>query len=241
MSSPDPDVRLAAVEFVESHGQAAAEAIPELTRSLDDPMPKVRVTAARALGGLGKPAQAAFARLTPLLAADQAEVREAATTALGSLELGADVIRPHLAKALRDANAEVRRAASRAIVKLGPQAALFIPDIILLAEKPENARSVARLLRRFEQTGPDVRSMPELIGQLKHKQERVRLLAIKFLGLAGRNAGEAIPALEKMRDDPSHEVRQQAQSACERIRKAGPSQPRPITSSAGAGGGLARA
>ncbi len=240
LGSRDPGVRLAAVEFVESHGQAAVEAIPELTRSLDDPMPKVRMTAARALGGLGKPAQSAVARLTPLLDAEPAEVREAVTAALGSLELDAEVIRPHLARALRDQNAEVRRSASRAIIKLGPQGAVFIPDIILMAEKKENARSVDRLLRRFEQAGPDVRSLPELVAQLDHKQERVRLLAIKFLGIAGRNAREAIPALEKMRDDPSPEIRKQAQAACERIQRQGPPTARPMTFSTGEGRGRSR-
>ena len=48
--------------------------------------------------------------------------------------------------------------------------------------------------------GPDVRSLPELVKQLGHKQDSVRLLAIKFLGLAGRNAKEALPALERMRE-----------------------------------------
>jgi HEAT repeat protein len=185
---------------------------------LDDPAPKVRTIAARALGGLGKAAQPALARLTPLLEAEPFEVREAATTALGSLELDAEVLRPHLARALRDDHSEVRRAASRAILKLGPQGVLFIPDIILLAEKRENARSVERMLRRFERSGPDVRSLPELVKELGHEQDRVRLLAIKFLGLAGRKAKDALPDLERMRDDPSAEVRRQAQAACERIR-----------------------
>jgi HEAT repeat protein len=222
LDSKDPDVRLASVEFVESHGPAAAGAIPQLTRLLDDPTTKVRTIAARALGGLGKAAQPALARLTPLLGAEQFEVREAATTALGSLELDAEVLRPHLARALRDDHSEVRRAASRAILKLGPQGAVFIPDIILLAEKRENARSVDRMLRRFERSGPDVRSLPELIKELGHKQDRVRLLAIKFLGLAGQNAKDALPALERMRDDPSADVRQQAQAACDRIRNNAP-------------------
>jgi HEAT repeat protein len=221
LNSGNPDVRLAAVEFVESHGLAATEAIPQLTSLLDDPSPKVRTIAARSLGGLGKPAQPAFPRLTPLLAAEQTEVREAAISALASLELDVDVVRPHIAKALRDDSTEVRRAASRAIQRFGPQAVLFIPDIILMAEKKENARSVDRLLRRFERGRPDVRSLPELVRLLGHKQEKVRLLAIKFLGLAGGTASEAIPALERMRDDPSPEVRKQAQAACELIQKKG--------------------
>ncbi len=46
----------------------------------------------------------------------------------------------------------------------------------------------------------------------------MRLLAIKFIGLAGRNAQEAIPALERMREDPSAEVRKQAEAASEQIK-----------------------
>jgi HEAT repeat protein len=232
LDSKDPQVRLASVEFVESHGTAAAGAIPQLTRLLDDPTPKVRMISARALGGLGKAAQPAFARLTPLLADKQAEVRQEATTALGSLELNAEALRPHLAVALRDQSSDVRRAASRAILKLGPQGALLIPEIILLAEKKESVRSAERLLRRFERTGPDPRSLPELTGQLAHKEERVRLLAIKFLGLAGRQAKDALPALERLREDPSAEVRKQSQAACDRIKNnAAPAQrdsPSPI-------------
>lgn len=148
----------------------------------------------------------------------QAEVREATVLALGSLELDAERIRPHLAKALRDDSSEVRRAASRAIQRQGSQGAIFLPDIILLAESKENFKSVERLLRSFERTGPDVRSLPELVNHLGHDQAAVRLLAIKFLGLAGQNAKDAIPALERLREDPSAEVRKQAEAACERIK-----------------------
>ena len=106
----------------------------------------------------------------------------------------------------------------RAIQRFGPQGAIFLPDIILLAEKKENLRSVERMLRRFEARRPDVRSLPELVKQLDHKQDSVRLLAIKFLGLAGPSAKDAIPALERMREDPSAEVRKQAAAASEKIK-----------------------
>ena len=75
------------------------------------------------------------------------------------------------------------------------------------------------MLRRFERSGPDVRSLPELVKQLDHKQDSVRLLAIKFLRLAGPSAKDALPALERMRDDPSAEVRKQAAAASEQIKK----------------------
>jgi HEAT repeat protein len=228
LRSTDPDVRVAAAEFIGSHGQAGAAAVPALCSLLDDSSPRLRILAAQTLGKLGKEAQPAFARLTPLLAAEQVELREAATSTLGGLGLDAEVIRPHLAKALRDDKAEVRRAAVRAIQRLGAEGAIFVPDLILMSEKSENVRLVARLLRRFERSGPEARSLPELIKQLDHKQDRVRLLAIKFLGLAGGRAKEAIPALERMREDPSAEVRKQAAAAGELIKNNSP----PISRSA---------
>jgi HEAT repeat protein len=225
LNSANPEVRLAAAEMIGSHGQAAAEAVPALTLLLDDPSPKIRTIAAQTLGKMGKAAQSALARLSPLLGAEQVEVREAATLTLGSLELEPEVVRPHLARALRDKSPEVRRAATRAIQRFGPQAALFLPDIILLADSKENLRTVERMLRRFERSGPDVKSLPELVKHLDHKQDSVRLLAIKFLGLAGPSAKEAIPALERMSKDPSAEIRKQAEAATKQIKSDSPSIP----------------
>ncbi|WP_422930458.1 HEAT repeat domain-containing protein [Singulisphaera sp. PoT] len=219
LGSPDMDVRLAAAEYVGSFGQAASNAVPALGALLDDPSPKIRTIAALTLGKLGKAAQPTFERLAPLMDAKEFEVREAAALALGSLDIDAMQLRPYLAKALRDEKLEVRRAATRSIQRLGPQGALFVPDIILLAENKEQFRAVERLLRRFERSGPDVRSLPELVKQLDHSQDSVRLLAIKFIGLAGSNASDAIPALEKMREHPSAEVRKQAEAASELIKK----------------------
>jgi hypothetical protein len=44
------------------------------------------------------------------------------------------------------------------------------------------------------------------------------LLAIKFLAIARPSAKEAIPALDRMRDDPNAEIRKQAQAANDRIK-----------------------
>jgi len=223
LTSPDPEVRRSAVEFLESHGPAAVEAVPELSTLLADPSPKIRMAAARTLGKLGKPAQPSVGPIAALLGDEHSEVREVAAFALGNLELDADTLHPHLGKALRDEKVEVRRAAAKSIQRLGPSGAILIPDIIAMAANKENQRSVDRLLRPFERTGPDVRSLPELIKQLEHEQVVVRLLAIKFLGLAGREATEAIPALERFREDPSADIRQQAKTACEQIKNDLPS------------------
>jgi len=204
--------------MIGSHGRSAEDAVPALISMLDDPAPELQTVAARTLGKLGRAAQPAFAPLSSLLGAQQVKVREAAAATLGSLGLDAEVIRPHLAKALRDNESDVRRAAMTAVQRLGPQGSLFVPDLIRLAERKENLMSVQRSLRRFERRGPDVRSLPELVKLLEHEQVTVRLLAIKFLGLAGRSARDMIPALDRLREDPSAEVREQAKAACEQIK-----------------------
>ncbi|WZO97363.1 HEAT repeat domain-containing protein [Isosphaeraceae bacterium EP7] len=219
LKSPSTDVRLASAEFIGSHGQSAESAVPSLLTLLDDPTPAVRSMSAKTLGSLGKASQPALHRLASLLDDGQAEVRSAAALTLGSLELEPEAIRPHLAKALRDTDPDVRKSAMGAIQRLGPPGAMFIPDIILMAEKKENVGAVQRMLRRFERKGPDARSVPELVKQLDHQQEPVRLLAAKFLGLAGTHAQDAIPILEKMRDDPSTEIRKQAEASIEQIKK----------------------
>ena len=91
----------------------------------------------------------------------------------------------------------------KAIQRLGPQGAIFIPDIILLAGGKEPLRTVERSLRRFERRGPDARSVPELLKLLEDKEAPVRLLAIRYLGLAGQGAREAIPALERIAKIPA--------------------------------------
>ncbi len=218
LSSPDRSVRRAAAELIGSHGPSSAQAVPALGALLDDPSPEVRTIAVQTLGNLGKAAQSAFPRLVPLLSDQSAQVRIAVVDTLWSLELDAAEIRPHLSRALGDEQEEVRKAATRSVFRLGPQGAVFLPDLIRLTANPEDRRSVERVLRRFERTGPDPRSVPELVELLGHAQEPVRLLAIKFLGLAGPAAREALPALERLKDDPSSEVRRQAEAALERIK-----------------------
>jgi HEAT repeat protein len=218
LRAADREVRLAAAEMIGSHGRSAADAVPALILMLDDPTPELQTVAAQTLGKLGKAAQPAFEPLTVLLRAEPVKVREAAAATMGSLGVDAEVIRPHLARALRDNESDVRRAAMTAIQRLGPQGSLFVPDLIGLAGRKDTLMSVQRLLRRFERRGPDVRSLPELAKQLEHEQVAVRLLAIKFLGLAGRNAREHVPALERLREDPSNEVREQAKAASEQIK-----------------------
>jgi HEAT repeat protein len=97
---------------------------------------------------------------------------------------------------------------------------IFVPDLIASAALEEDRRSAERSLRRFERTGPAPGSIPELIDLLDHEHESVRLLAARFLALAGPDARQAVPALTRLRDDPSPEVRAEADAALGRIEAA---------------------
>ena len=88
-----------------------------------------------------------------------------------------------------------------------------------MAAIDENQRTVDRALKPLERTGTDPRSVPELVALLDHDKVAVRLRAIKFLGLAGPTAKEILPALERISGDPNAEIRQQAKTACDRIRQ----------------------
>lgn len=243
LDNPDLRVRRAAAEVVTSHGSAAASAVPALSRMLDHESAEVRTIAVRTLGSLGSAAQPALSRLTVLLSDQPVEVRTAVLLTLGSLELDAETIRAPLSEALLSDVPEIRGAALRAIQRLGPAGAIFVPDLILLAADRAERRGIERSLRRYERTGPDPRSIPSLIEELDHEEEAVRRLAVKFLGLAGPKAMDALPALERLQVDPSTEVRQEAEAARARIEgKPGqdrrpdgtPGSPGRITSGAGA-------
>ena len=219
VGSANPGVRLAAVLFIESHGGAAVEAIPAVTGLLADPVVQIRTSAARTLGQLGPPARPAAPGLIKLLEDDQAEVREVAALALGNLELDAATLRPALAPALRDETLNVRRAAVKTVQRLGPEGAVFIPDLIAMAAIDENLRTVDRALRPLERAGTAPRSVPELVALLDHDKVAVRLRAIKFLGLAGPTAKAVLPTLERISADPNAEISRQAKTACEQIRQ----------------------
>ena len=201
MRSTDPEIRRAAIALVGSHPQEAGGAVPALSALLDDASPQIRTLAAQTLGKLGKAAQPALTPLSSLLDAKEAEEREAAVTALGGLELDAPSVRAPLAKALGDDKPEVRRAAMRSIQRLGPEGTSSFRTSSCLPRRATMSVRWNECCARFERSGPDVRSVPELTKQLEHKKESVRLLAIKFLGLAGAHARDALPALERLRSD----------------------------------------
>lgn len=217
LESSNAEVRRSAAALIASHGPGSAQAVPSLVRLLESPSPETWVLAIETLARIGRPAQGAFDRLESLLESEHVEVRQAVLQALGSLGLEAESVRPSLAKGLRDTEASVRQTAMQSVRQLGPQGVLLVPDLIRLAENPEEVRSVERALRRFERSGPDIRSIPELIELLGNEKEAVQLLAIRFLALGGLRSSQAIDGLKRLREHPSEAIRKQAKEALEKI------------------------
>jgi hypothetical protein len=67
LRSPDPAVRLKAVEVLGRMGPDAKDAVPDLVRLLDDPEEPIRRAATRTLGRIGPPAQEAVPALVRTL------------------------------------------------------------------------------------------------------------------------------------------------------------------------------
>ena len=225
LADPDEEVRVAAADLLGGHGPSAAEAVPALTTLLDDPSPRLQVVAVETLGRLGPAAREAFEPIAARLASPEPTVREAAALTLGLLGVGPEEARPRLASALRDESPAVRKAALRSVQRFGPSASYFAPDVLLMAVDKDDRPAVERFLKRLERRGPDPRTIPELAAHLGHDNAAVRLMAVKLLALAGPAAAPALPALERLREDPDPEVRTQARSACDQLRPAPASPP----------------
>ena len=219
LNSPDPDVRLAAAELIGSHGPAAAEAVPALTALLDDPLAETPDDRRENVGKSGKRGK------TGICPVDGAPGSQASRSP-GSRNI--DAGKPGSRRGSRQTSSRqgapgrLDRGASgchEGHPAIRPPGGPLPPGHHLAGREegesphgPETAPPV-----RANRPG---RAVAARTRQAPRPQARFAcaLLAIKFLGLAGKNARDAIPALERMRDDPSAEVRKQAEAACKQIK-----------------------
>ncbi len=220
LRSPDGDVRIAAAAMIGSHGRAAAEAVPALTELLDSDDPKLKVVVTQTLSELGSAALPAFDRLTTMLDDENVDVRAATVRTIGNLDLEPPVIRPFLARALHDQESDVRRQAFRGLQRFGRRGNIFLPDIILLAADEDSSRFLNRALERYETYDIEPQTVSELVAHLDHESDAVRLLAIRFLGIAGPAAESAVARLESFGSDENEEIRAAAETALGRLRGA---------------------
>ncbi len=117
LADADPFVAGAAAEALSGIG---SEAVPVLSRALEDPRESVRQGAAIALGKLGKAAHAAAPALVRALSDPKENVRWCAVNALGAIGTVASAGIPALREALHDADEDVRHGAALALERVDP-------------------------------------------------------------------------------------------------------------------------
>jgi HEAT repeat protein len=184
LRDPNPKIRLAALDAIETIGPDAAtpEVIRGLVAALGDPYLFVRWQSARALGKM-QPTdlpEEIVAGLVPLLKDEDLDVRLAAALALERVGPPAAGAIPALAEATRCNDPEMRVAAIRALQGIGTASAA---------------------------------ALPALIDAMGHEDPRVRRAAAELLGRLGPLARDAAPVLRRALRDEDPEVRRIASEA----------------------------
>ncbi|HEV3119888.1 MAG TPA: HEAT repeat domain-containing protein [Gemmataceae bacterium] len=182
VSDPSFEVRLRALEAMETIGLEASAASAALIRETRDPNLFVRWGAARALGkvALNHP-KLAVPALARLLQDEDFDVNIAAARALDRFGADAVAALPELIKAITASDAEKRKEVLRTIQSIGPEAAPAIPAVIERLSDPDPAvrQAAADLLGRF---GPAaVAAVPALRRALDDSDAEVRRAATDAL------------------------------------------------------------
>jgi HEAT repeat protein len=151
VANPNVQVRLAAIEALESFGLIAAPAADALVQALGDPDLFVRWAASRTLGKLPPVEPAAVAALARLLFDPDLEVRLAASTALDRFGPAAESALPALIRAVRASDADQRIAAIRTLGGIGTGAQSAVPALATALSDPDVRvrRNAAEILGRF--------------------------------------------------------------------------------------------
>lgn len=149
---PNVQVRLEAINVLETLESAAVPAVPVLTQALADPDLFVRWAAARTLGKMGpvEPSRVVPA-LARLLFDRDLDVRLAAALALERIGPAAQAAVPNLIRALGASDAVEREAAARALGGIGTGAQPAVPALAAaLADADPRVRQIAaEVLGRF--------------------------------------------------------------------------------------------
>jgi HEAT repeat protein len=151
-TDPSFEVRLKALDAIETIGPDASTATPALAKESRDPNLFVRWAVARALGkvGLDYP-QIAVPALARLLQDQDFDVNIAAARALSRFGPAAAAALPDLIKALNASDAEKRKEVLRTLQSIGTDGTAAIPAIIERVSDPDPSvrQAAASLLGHF--------------------------------------------------------------------------------------------
>jgi HEAT repeat protein len=207
LKDPNPNVRLGAAERIgqkldELGGARAKPVVSGLVELLKDPSARNRWHAALYLGAIGPEAKAAVPALVEMFKTDKegflTSNRVQAAATLGAMGPDARPATTVLLEALDDDDDLVRRWAAVSLIRIGPPKEIF--PSLTKALKGRKIKFDHRYADALEEIDPDSAAVPFLLEVLAPKDEGGELLddelrAIRFFGLIGPEAKEAVPFL----------------------------------------------
>lgn len=223
---PSAAVRATAMFALGQQGPATPEVLPVVFADLCD---RNEDTAARAVDTLSRfPAKALQAALPAIieLCLDPTRRERTLTEALGLLSLQpeyvAEHLLPQLAPLLRQTRfPRVQHAVFRFLIGIGAQAKPLLAELLEWIRQPTTDTEPHLLFRLLEAVDPEgEQAIPALLNLVQNARPKFKVCPIYVLGMYGRKAARAVPALRPLLHSPSGDVKEAVEYALESIQEA---------------------
>lgn len=188
--------RVAAIDEIATHKEAAAPAVPTLVELLKDPSPDVRAHAAHALGEIGEAAKPAAPALALLLKDSDQTVRRQVIKAFIGIRPGPQVVIPLFISLMEDPDPGVKQRVLRSISEAG---APVVPGLLEAMKNEKAVYWACLILREMGTEGKD--AVPALTELLKSPRPEVRREAALALGAMQGAAANSAGPLAALLDD----------------------------------------
>lgn len=247
LADPNLQVRLHALKALGVGADKAHAAIPPVIRLLQATFSEdIALAAVESLGKMGREAEAAVPAILARLPAAPPKLRGAIYSAIVAIHPQYPQIRTTILKGLQESNDQARLHAFQAaqrihwpedrqfslaqtglhdampaiqieaadwIARLGPVAHSAADSLFPLLDNPDTRDAAMGALRRIQADQIEL-----FVASLNHPEAAVRLFACESLGALGVKAKEAVPALQRCRQEDDYGfVRRQAAQAIRRI------------------------
>jgi HEAT repeat protein len=193
--SDNVDIRWGAAEAIRRIGPEAKDALPQLTKLLEDKDEVIRLRAAYSMSVFGLGGRAAVPILVDALQHENADERTRAVEGLQRIGLPAV---PSLTRKLEDPNPKVRNSAAEALGKIGSDARDAVPNLIKVLKDPDASvrRHAAAALGNFWPQADVI--APHLLEALDDWDPTVIKAASHAMARLGQVARIAIPSLTNL-------------------------------------------
>lgn len=204
--------RLASIHLLGTIGPGAAESVPTLIKMLSHSDFHTQYFALRTLAKIGPEAKVALPEMIRLLKTGVATTRKNAATALGDLGpiIGPDGIEA-LNAALADPLFPVREQVAFALGKLGKTADSTLPALRELASNPAKSTRIPAAFAIWQISQDTEFALPILIAEIDGYDNPME--ALRAIGVMGKQAKAAVPALVKCLGHEDSELRMLAADA----------------------------